>query len=79
MGAIIFYLPPNVQVYGRVEGLEHYVEGLFGPKGPLNSRKLQERIPKLRWARNADPAEALKQKIDNLENVVEDSFGDPKV
>lgn len=81
MAAIIFYFIVSVsrQVYGRVQGFEHYLESIFGPKGPLNSQKLQDKIPKMRWARDVSAVEELKGKIDGLSNVVENTFEQPKV
>lgn len=68
-----------VQVSGRIEGFEHYLESIFGPKGPLNSKKLQDKIPKMRWPRSASENEILKSQIDKLPNVMKNSFGEPKV
>lgn len=62
-----------------MEGFEHYLESIFGPTRPFNSKKLQDQIPKLRWARNAPSAEAIKSKVDNVDNVIENEFGRPKV
>lgn len=79
MSATIFYLSDVMQVYGRAEGFEHYLESIFGPNRPLNSKNLQDKIPKLRWARNAPAAEAIKSKAEGLENIIENQFGEPKV
>lgn len=80
MSRTIFYLLDIVvQVYGRVEGFEHYLESIFGPNRPFNSKKLQDEIPKFRFARNAPSAEAIKSKTDSVGNVIENEFRKPKV
>ena len=66
-------------MYGRLEGFEHYLESMFGPKGPLNSEKLKEKISKVRFSRSASENEVLKSEIDRLPNVMENSSGEPKV
>ncbi|KAJ3640007.1 hypothetical protein Zmor_003331 [Zophobas morio] len=68
-----------MEVYGRLEGFEHYLESMFGPKGPLNSEKLKEKISKVRFSRSASENEVLKSEIDRLPNVMENSSGEPKV
>lgn len=53
---------------------------MFGPKGPLNSEKLKEKIAsKVRFSRSASENEVLKSEIDRLPNVMENSAGKPKV
>lgn len=79
MSRTIFYLLVVVQVYGRAEGFEHYFESIFGPNRPFNSKKLQDQIPKLRWARNAPSAEAIKSKIEGADDVIRNNFENPKV
>lgn len=66
-------------MYGRLEGFEHYLESMFGPKGPLNSQKLAEKIPKVRWSRSASENEVLESEIDKLPNVMEKAAVEPKV
>lgn len=66
-------------MYGRVEGFEHYFESIFGPNRPFNSKNLQDQIPKMRWARNAPSAEAIKSKLDSVGDVIENEFDKPKV
>jgi hypothetical protein len=69
-----------MEVYGRLEGFEHYLESMFGPKGPLNSDKLKEKIySKVRLSRSASENEVLKSEIDRLPNVIEKSASEPKV
>ncbi|KYB29704.1 hypothetical protein TcasGA2_TC031518 [Tribolium castaneum] len=69
-----------MEVYGRLEGFENYLESMFGPKGPLNSEKVKEKIAsKVRFSRSAPENEVLKSEIDRLPNVMENSVGDPKV
>lgn len=61
-----------------MEGLESYLLGIFGPQGPLSSKNIQEKIPKMRFSRGVSETEVLKSQIEQLapkENV----FGDPKV
>lgn len=66
-------------MYGRLEGFEHYLESMFGPKGPLNSEKLKEKISNIRFSRSVSDNEVLKSEIDSLPNVMENTIKQPKV
>lgn len=68
-----------MQVNGRVEGFEHYLESIFGPKGPLYSDKLLDLLPKMRWPRSASENEILKSQIDDIPNAKKPNFGEPMV
>lgn len=57
-----------------MEGFEHYVESIFGMKGPLSSERVKE---KLRFLRSSP--EDLKSKVDALPNVIDTNFENPKV
>lgn len=60
-----------------MEGFEHYVESVFGMKGPLNSAKVKEELHKVRLLRSTP--EDLKSKVDALPNVIDTNFNYPKV
>ncbi|KAK9890371.1 hypothetical protein WA026_010464 [Henosepilachna vigintioctopunctata] len=66
------------QVSGRMQGFENYLESLFGPKGPWSYTKLQDKIPKMRFARETGHA-LLKSQLQSIPNVMENKFGDPRV
>ena len=66
-----------MKVAGRMEGFEHYVESIFGTKGPLSSATVKEELKKIRLLRSAQ--EDLKSKVDALPNVVDTNFNYPKV
>ena len=66
-----------LKVAGRMEGFEHYVESVFGMKGPLSSATVKEKLQKIRLLRNTQ--EDLKSKVDALPNVVDTNFNYPKV
>lgn len=67
------------QLYGRLQGFEHYLESIFGPDGPLSAKNVQEKIPKLRWARHAGLQEMIKSKVESFKGVLDNKFGEPKV
>lgn len=66
-----------MKVAGRMEGFEHYVETIFGMKGPLSSTTVKEKLQKIRMLRSTQ--EDLKSKVDALPNVVDTNFNYPKV
>lgn len=66
-----------LKVAGRIEGFEHYVESIFGAKGPLSSTKVKDGLEKLRFLRSIP--DGLKSKVDALPNVVDTNFDNPKV
>lgn len=59
-----------------MEGFEHYVESIFGMKGPLSSATVKEGLQK-RFLRSTP--EDLKSKVDALPNVIDTNFKNPKV
>ncbi|KAJ8968085.1 hypothetical protein NQ317_002630 [Molorchus minor] len=66
-----------LEVYGRAEGFEHYLESLFGPKG--SSKTVKDNImDKLRWARSTGENEVIKSQVEALPNVV-NTISEPKV
>ncbi|XP_018566495.1 uncharacterized protein LOC108907336 [Anoplophora glabripennis] len=66
------------EINGRLEGFEHYLESLFGPKG--SSKSMAESIiDKVRGTRNARPDEVLKNQISRLPNVMDNVTKEPKV
>ncbi|XP_069692884.1 uncharacterized protein Apoltp isoform X2 [Periplaneta americana] len=65
-----------LEVAGRMEGFEHYVESIFGPNGPLSSSKVKEGLEKFRFLRSVP--EDLKSKVHALPNVVDTNFDDPQ-
>jgi hypothetical protein len=60
-----------------MEGFEHYVESIFGMKGPLSSATVKEKLQKIRLLRSTQ--EDLKSKVDALPNVIDTNFNYPKV
>jgi hypothetical protein len=66
-----------LKVAGRIEGFEHYVESIFGAKGPLSSTKVKDGLEKLRFIRSIP--DDLRSKVDALPNVVDSNFYNPKV
>jgi hypothetical protein len=60
-----------------MEGFEHYVESLFGPKGPFSSKKVKEELEKLRITRSTP--DDLTYKVEALPDVLDTNFNDPKV
>lgn len=66
-------------MYGRLEGFEHYVESIFGPKGNYSAKNIKHKLSKLRFERSANENEVLKSEIDELPDVLENKFGPPKV
>lgn len=71
------------EVYGRMEGFEHYLESVFGAKGPLSTKKFRDHlpipIPNMRWARDISDDEQLKSEIDTVQNANQKNHGEPKV
>ncbi|KAJ9580713.1 hypothetical protein L9F63_024109, partial [Diploptera punctata] len=65
------------EVAGRMEGFEHYVESIFGPKGPFSSNKVKEKLENLRFLRSTP--DDLKSKVDELPNVIDTNFKEPKL
>ncbi|PNF37376.1 hypothetical protein B7P43_G17198, partial [Cryptotermes secundus] len=64
------------EVAGRIEGFEHYVESIFGAKGPFSSTKVKDGLEKLRFLRSIP--DDLKSKVDAFPNVVDTNFDNPK-
>ncbi|KAJ8955427.1 hypothetical protein NQ318_003525 [Aromia moschata] len=67
-----------LEVYGRAEGFEHYLESLFGPKGSSNTVK-DNIMEKLRLPRSISGNEIIKSQVDRLPNVLNSQAADPKV
>nr|XP_023014254.1 uncharacterized protein LOC111504019 [Leptinotarsa decemlineata] len=67
-----------LEVYGRMDGLEHYLESFFGPKG--TSETLKDNImDKLRWPRSVRNNEIIKSQVEKLPNVLSNVHEEPKV
>lgn len=66
-----------LKVAGRMEGFEHYIESIFGPKGALSNAKVKEGLDKLRFLRSTP--EDMRSKVNALPDVVDTNFDDPKV
>lgn len=82
----------------RMEGFEHFVESIFGPKGPLNRDRFREKFSFLsntplkgdseddlkldafdmRFKREVDPKEELKNSVDSLGFKPKAEFNEPK-
>nr|XP_022900792.1 uncharacterized protein LOC111413892 [Onthophagus taurus] len=68
------------QIDGRFEGFEHYLESIFGPKGPLTGDKILNKLPKIRWPRAANEAETLQSEIDKYSHFIDNNNSDnPKL
>lgn len=65
-----------MEVYA--EGFENYVEALFKPGGVLSSERVKKGLDVLRFVRSLIP-ETLKDRINELPNVVTDNVPPPKV
>lgn len=63
----------------RVEGLEHYLETLFGPNRTFSAKNLKEKMDNIHlFRRSIDDTETIKNQISTLPNVLKDNFGGPK-
>ncbi|KAJ8964440.1 hypothetical protein NQ314_004909, partial [Rhamnusium bicolor] len=67
-----------LEVYGRAEGFEHYLESFFGPKGSSKTTK-ENIIEKIRWTRSAEENENIKNDLDKLPNVMSNVAKEPKL
>lgn len=65
-------------MYGRVDGFEHYLESLFGPKGTANDLK-DNVMAHLRMPRSANAKNMLEEQVKKLPNVFADTAKEPKV
>ncbi|KAF5300365.1 hypothetical protein FQR65_LT00986 [Abscondita terminalis] len=68
-----------LELSGRAEGFEHYLESMFGPHGPFNAKNLQEKIPKMRWPRSTSNDHDLISKIDDVTKTQDKKHREPKV
>ncbi|KAL3290379.1 hypothetical protein HHI36_023721 [Cryptolaemus montrouzieri] len=66
------------EISSRIHGFENYLEHLFGPKGKWSYSKLQDKIPKMRFARDV-ASQLLNTELQAIPNVMENEFSDPKV
>ncbi|XP_066998183.2 uncharacterized protein Apoltp [Anabrus simplex] len=64
------------EVAGRMEGFEHYIEALFGPKGPMSSKKINEQLQRFRFIRSAE--NDLKDQVKQIPNIIDNNFDIPK-
>ncbi|CAH1158795.1 unnamed protein product [Phyllotreta striolata] len=67
-----------LEIYGRVDGFEQYLESFFGPKGSSNALK-EEVMETLRWPRDAKTNALINSQIKELPNVVDNYAKEPKV
>lgn len=68
-----------MQLNVRTEGFEHFLESLFGPKGPLTTLK-DKLVSKIRFPRNVKSEnDVIKSEIDQLPNIFEGKFGEPQI
>ncbi|XP_056647213.1 uncharacterized protein LOC130451874 [Diorhabda sublineata] len=66
------------EIYGRVDGFEHYLESIFGPKG--SSQTIKENfMDTLKWRRDTSQNALIKNQVDELPNVVDNFATEPKV
>ncbi|KAF5274561.1 hypothetical protein FQA39_LY07173 [Lamprigera yunnana] len=63
----------------RVDGFEHYLESLFGPRGPWNAKNVQDKIPKMRWPRSNNYDRELISKTDKISQTYSKPRNNPKV
>ncbi|KAK4871887.1 hypothetical protein RN001_016011 [Aquatica leii] len=68
-----------LELNGRIEGFEHYLESIFGPHGPLSARNLQENLPKMRWPRSTGNDAQLMSKMDQITKTQDRKHTEPKV
>ncbi|XP_060856834.1 uncharacterized protein LOC132934536 [Metopolophium dirhodum] len=66
----------EVEVYA--EGFENYIEALFKPGGVFSSERVKKGLDVLRFVRSLIP-ETLKDRINELPNVVTDNVPPPKI
>ncbi|KAJ8914493.1 hypothetical protein NQ315_002765 [Exocentrus adspersus] len=65
------------EINSRLEGFEHYLESLFGPKGSSNIMP-NSIIKSIRQTRDIQSDEALKNEMDQLPNFFKNVTKDPK-
>uniref|UniRef100_A0A1Y1LL77 Vitellogenin domain-containing protein n=1 Tax=Photinus pyralis TaxID=7054 RepID=A0A1Y1LL77_PHOPY len=68
-----------LELTSRVEGFENYLESVFGPKGPLNAKKLHDKLPRMRWPRSNFDNKQLLSEVDKMAESNRNNFGEPKV
>ncbi|XP_060537065.1 uncharacterized protein LOC132708634 isoform X2 [Cylas formicarius] len=68
-----------LEVYGRVEGFERYLESLFGPNGRSSVIKEKMENLKMRWTRGAKENELIESKVHALPDVTGKTKEEPKV
>lgn len=69
------------EVSMRMEGMEYYVENIFGPNGPLSNEKVSNHFNKfLRTFRSAqENDEDYLRRVKRLPNVIDNNFDDPRI
>ena len=69
------------EVSMRMEGMEYYVENIFGPEGPLSNEKVGNHFNRfLRTFRSADENnENYSGKVKRLNNVIDNNFDNPRI
>lgn len=64
----------------RMEGMEYYVENIFGPNGPLSNEKVGNHFNQfIRAFRSVREDKDHWQQVKSLPNVIDNNFDDPKI
>ncbi|CAG9760350.1 unnamed protein product [Ceutorhynchus assimilis] len=68
-----------LEVQGRVEGFEHYLESFFGPGGRANVIKEKMEEYKMRWIREASEKNLVENNVQDIADAVDNLEKNPKV
>lgn len=69
-----------VEVEARVEGMEHLVEAVFGPAGPISATNVNTQVDRaLRFFRSAAEDVKTSDDVNSIPNVIDNNFKVPKV
>lgn len=70
----------SIQVGMRMEGMEYYLEKLFGPDGPFSNDKVSQIFQQLIRKIRSDPEdEDYLDKVKRLPNVIDNNFDNPRL
>ncbi|KAH1029523.1 hypothetical protein HUJ05_002749, partial [Dendroctonus ponderosae] len=68
-----------LEVYGRVEGLERYLESFFGPGGKANTFKEKMEEYKMRWIRETNTNNPIESKVQEMADTARNTKNDPTI
>jgi len=69
-----------VEVETRLEGLEHLVEAVFGPAGPVSASTVNGHIERaMRVIRSTVTSDEIVDEYKDIPNVIDNNFKVPKV